>query len=264
MPERNLESARQAYRNKDAEASKQAHHHGTMEKHSPSGEWIKNVVYGGLDGIITTFAVVAGSVGAGLSRQVLLILGFSSLVADAFSMGMGDALSTKAEHQYIQKERDREEWEYDNDRDGEEKEMVELYQERGMAEDDARLVITKMAKYKEFFIDVMMMEELGLVIPGEDDSPWKDGLVTFLSFIFFGIFPLLSYVIAYSIDDDPNRLFGYSCGVTGCMLFTLGVLKSRVCAVSWYASGTEVFVLGSFTAGISYVVGWGVEKLLIS
>lgn len=263
MPERNLQNARQAYLEKDSEASRQAHHQVSMEKHSHSGEWIKSVVYGGLDGIITTFAVVAGSVGAGLSREVLLILGFSSLIADAFSMGMGDALSTKAEHQYIQNERDREEWEFDNDREGEEKEMVELYQERGMDEEDARLVITKMAKYKQFFIDVMMMEELGLVIPGENDSPWKDGLVTFLSFIFFGIFPLLSYLIAHSVDDDPNRLFGYSCGVTGCMLFTLGVLKSRVCAVSWYASGTEVFVLGSFTACISYLVGWGVERVVV-
>lgn len=157
MPERNLQNARQAYLEKDSEASRKAHHQVSMEQHSHSGEWIKNIVYGGLDGIITTFAVVAGSVGAGLSRQVLLILGFSSLIADAFSMGMGDALSTKAEHQYIQNERDREEWEYDNDREGEEKEMVELYQERGMDEEDARLVITKMAKYKQFFIDVMMM-----------------------------------------------------------------------------------------------------------
>ena len=263
MTTRDLNQARQAFQDKDIEASKEAHSCPCQdEHHSTHGGWIKNIVYGGLDGIITTFAVVAGSVGAGLSRQVLLILGFSSLVADAFSMGMGDALSTKAEHEYIQQERDREEWEYDHHQDGEEREMVELYTERGMNEEDATLVISRMAKYKQFFIDVMMMEELGLIQPDKDYNPWKDGFVTFLSFLFFGVFPLLSYVIAYSVDSDPDRLFGYSCGVTGFMLFMLGVLKSRFSTMKWYHAGCEILLLGGFTASVSYGVGWGVERLV--
>ena len=69
--------------------------------------------------IITTFAVVAGAGGGGLSVSTVLIMGFSSLVADALSMGVGDTLSSKAESEVATKERAREAWEFDNYPEGE-------------------------------------------------------------------------------------------------------------------------------------------------
>lgn len=64
------------------------------------GKYIKSIVYGGLDGIITTFAVVSSVSGAALESKIVLILGFANLVADGFSMAVGDYLSTKAENAY--------------------------------------------------------------------------------------------------------------------------------------------------------------------
>ena len=57
----------------------------------------KSIVYGGLDGIITTFAVVAGTVGGNLPTLTVVILGFSNLLADGFSMASGDYLSSRDE-----------------------------------------------------------------------------------------------------------------------------------------------------------------------
>jgi hypothetical protein len=54
---------------------------------------IKSVVFGGLDGIITTFSIVAAVAGASLSVEVVLLMGFANLIADGISMGLGDALS---------------------------------------------------------------------------------------------------------------------------------------------------------------------------
>lgn len=62
-----------------------------------TARYIKSIVYGGLDGIVTTFAIVAGVAGAALSSSVILILGFANLVADGISMAAGDYLSTKSE-----------------------------------------------------------------------------------------------------------------------------------------------------------------------
>lgn len=70
----------------------------------------KSIVFGGLDGIITTFAIVAGASGGSLGVETILILGFSNIFADALSMGVGDALSSKAEAEYIKAERKREQW----------------------------------------------------------------------------------------------------------------------------------------------------------
>ncbi|HLC31313.1 MAG TPA: VIT1/CCC1 transporter family protein [Candidatus Nanoarchaeia archaeon] len=59
--------------------------------------YLPEFVYGGIDGAITTFAVVAGSIGASLSAGIILILGFANLFADGFSMAISNYLSVKAE-----------------------------------------------------------------------------------------------------------------------------------------------------------------------
>ena len=126
------------------------------------------MIFGGLDGILTSFAIVAGAAGGNLSSGVVLILGFSNIFADALSMGVGEFLSSKAENEWILSERRREEWELENYPDGEIREMVELYMLKGMSQADAELVIKTMAKYKDFFVDVMMTQELQLQVPEDD------------------------------------------------------------------------------------------------
>ena len=178
---------------------------------SESGKYVKSLVFGGLDGIITTFAVVAASVGGSLNTDVILLMGFANLIADGLSMGFGDYLSSQAEFEYTRAEHKREKWELDNYPEGEKQEMVELYVKRGMTQADAESVIEVMSKYKNFFLDVMMVEELGLMPPDESDSPAKNGLVTFLAFVFFGFIPLTSYVLAGATGASDRANFVVAC-----------------------------------------------------
>ena len=176
MATRDLEKAKEAYETRDVEASIAAHDkkmaEGHSEDHKKSGEHIKSIIFGGMDGIITTFAVVSGATGGGLGIDVILILGFSNIIADALSMGVGDALSTKAENEFILKEREREAWELENHPAGEKAEMYDIFEEKGISKEDSRLIIDTMAKYPEFFVDAMMHYELEVEVPGEDDNPW--------------------------------------------------------------------------------------------
>lgn len=263
---RDLTAAQKAYTHADAGASKAAHDGllNATEGHDKTGDWIKSMVYGGLDGIITTFAVVAGASGGGLGTNVILILGFSNMFADALSMGVGDALSTKAENDRILKERKREAWELANYKEGEIKEMVEMYVDRGMSHKDAEVCIRLMAKYEDFFVNVMMVEELGLQVPDEDENPWFDGFVTFCSFVFFGIFPLLAYVIFADMQLELATLFAIACAFTAVMLFVLGVFKSKFTGQHWFASGMEILLLGGVTAAVSFLIGWVVEDFMAS
>lgn len=136
--------------------------------HQSEGGFLKSVIFGGLDGTLTAFAIVAGAAGGNLSTGVVLILGFSNILADALSMGVGEFLSSKAENEWILSERRREEWEFENYPEGEVREMVEIFEERGMNHEDAELVILTMAKYKDFFVDIMMTQELELKVPEDD------------------------------------------------------------------------------------------------
>ncbi len=65
----------------------------------PPDSWLREFVYGGIDGTVTTFAVVAGVAGAGLSPAIVLVLGLANLLGDGFAMAAGNYLSTKADHQ---------------------------------------------------------------------------------------------------------------------------------------------------------------------
>jgi VIT1/CCC1 family predicted Fe2+/Mn2+ transporter len=256
MLTRNLDKAREAYRNRDVESLRSSHDAGHEPHGSGSGKYIKSIVYGGLDGIITTFAVVAGVAGAALPVGVILILGFANLIADGLAMAFGDYLSTQAEDEFYQAERDREEWEFDNHLDGEKRELVELYQEKGLAGEDAKQIVDILAKSRDTMVDVMMVEELGLF--KSNQSPLGNAMATFLSFVLFGFVPLLSYVTGYIGNFGAAFAFPAACVLTALTLFTLGSLKVRFTGRPWAGSGLEMLLVG----GVAALVAFGIGHLL--
>jgi DNA damage-binding protein 1 len=198
--------------------------------HQTEGGFLKPVIFGGLDGILTSFAIVAGAAGGSMPVPVVLVLGFSNIFADALAMGVGEFLSSKAENEWILSERRRESWEMENYPEGEIREMIDIYELRGMSREDATKVIETMAKYKEFFVDVMMTEELALQVPEENHkiAAAKEGLAMFCSFATFGSLPLIGYVVIPSLFPTLGEeiLFTAACVVTGLVLFGMGCVKS--------------------------------------
>ncbi|KAI2501132.1 VIT family [Fragilaria crotonensis] len=215
------------------------------EHHKTEGGLLKPMIFGGLDGILTSFAIVAGAAGGNLSSGVVLILGFSNIFADALSMGVGEFLSSKAENEWILSERRREEWELENYPEGEIREMVDLYMEKGMSRQDAESVITTMAKYKDFFVDIMMTQELQLQVPEDDHvtESFREGVIMFCSFAFFGALPLIGYLVFPSA-------------------FRICSVKSTFCASHWFASGMETLLLGGVCATVAYSIGQFVQGIV--
>src|SRR3989338_5447696 len=109
-----------------------------MEKHVQGlGTYIKDIVYGANDGIITTFAVVAGSLGADLSVKVILILGISNLLADGFSMAASNFLGKHSENSLFKKEQEREKKEVEEVPDKEREEIKEVFLNHKFNEQDS-------------------------------------------------------------------------------------------------------------------------------
>ena len=177
-------------------------YHASRDAHGSSGDIIKSVVLGGLDGIITTFAIVCAVEGSDeLGSKVIILMGVANLVADAISMGLGDYLSEKAENEYVAKEQAREQWEMDNFIEGEISEMADIYVEKGFARGDALEILNKMVLNKQFFLEHMMVEELGCMPVDPNAQPAKKGAVTFLSFLTFGSVPLVVYIALHDTMD---------------------------------------------------------------
>jgi len=264
--------AKKAFESRDAALSMEIHMKETeskgtaKEKHKKGGDYLKSIIYGGLDGIMTSFSVVtaaAGGLGA-LGSPVILVLGISNLIADGIAMGIGDFISGKAENDHALAEREREEWEYENFPKGEIDEMIELYKKKGMKVEHAQELVAALIKHKDTFINTMMVEELGVMTPDPDDSPAKGGLVTFASFVFYGIFPLIPFMIGSATHADFWVLFAISCILMGFIMFGLGAVTSFFTILPWYRGGTYLFLVGAIAALASYGVGFGLGEVVPS
>ncbi len=218
--------AQRAFEQRDAEASRAEH-----EKQEPhgqaSGDMVKSVVFGGLDGIMTIFAVVTAAAGGsgGGSWQIVLVFGLSNLVADAWAMGFGEFLGGMAELDQAVHEREREIWEFETNFEEEKEELKLIYMKRGYPEDDAQGIVDILSKNKDHFIDAMMKDELGISVDIDDFwGPVKSGATMFCSFCVFGLIPLLPY-FAGKGGKGMDRVFMTSCALVGISLVLLGCVK---------------------------------------
>jgi len=270
-PTRDLEAARGAFATGDINASRAAHAAPVVvdprasEAHQEGGGRVKSIVFGGLDGILTSFAIVSGAVGAHVPAVAILAMGVSNVLADALSMGAGEWLSSRAYNSYVQKELERETWELDNYPEGEVLEMIELFTQRGMSREDAEVVITRMAKYKDFFVNLMMTEELSLPLPMADASAeaFKDGFLMFLSFAIFGMLPVLGFVALPAVAPDTTESvqLAFASGCTGLTLLGLGGFKAHFHDKNYLRGGLETLLLGSACALVAFTVGRAVANI---
>jgi len=224
------------------------------ETHNIVGKYIKDIIYGGLDGLITTFAIVSGVAGASLSTHIILILGVANLLADGFSMAVGNYMGTKAELEFAKKERAREEYEVDHYPEAEREEIRHIYRKKGFKGQDLERVVDVITSDKKIWVDTMMVEELG--ITSEDDSPIRAALATFISFLLVGMVPLSTYVLAIFYPFLLQDAFRITTTLTGVTIFAMGALKSKVTEANWMRSGIEMFLIGGLAAAVAYYVGY--------
>lgn len=216
--------------------------------------YLSDFVYGGIDGSVTTFAIVAGVTGASLSPTIVLILGFANLFADGFSMAISNYLSTKSKKEYADKIRKSEEHSVINIPEEETEEIREIFSEKGFSGqqlDDAVEIITS---NQDIWIDTMMKDEFGIF--EDHTSPLKSALVTFVSFNLIGFIPLLAYVLSYFSNSFRSNTFTLSIILTSIAFFIVGSVKGQIVGKRWVLSGFETLLIGGAAAVIAYVVGY--------
>ncbi|MFQ5565509.1 MAG: VIT1/CCC1 transporter family protein [Paracoccaceae bacterium] len=222
-------------------------------------EYLREIVYGGNDGIVTTFAVVAGFAGAGaqgaatVGTIAVLLFGLANLFADAASMGLGAFLSTRSAQDIYRAARTRELREIHERPEKERAELFEILGAKGVPEADIHEFAELYRRNPELLADFMMQHEIGMPDP-TDGNPALDGLATFLSFVFFGAIPLVPYFLR-----DPNQTtFHWSVVATGLALVLLGLLRWSVTHERVTRCVAETVAVGGVCAVIAYTVGMAV------
>lgn len=212
--------------------------------------YLADAVLGGIDGCVTTFAVVAGAVGAGFSSVVILVLGFANLFADGFSMAVSNYLRTKSEREQVEKARREEHRHIDQVPGGEREEVRQIFARKGFRGSTLEHVVDVITRDREVWVDTMITEELGLQLDGA--RPRRAALATFSAFVAVGFVPLIPMLVP---GLPGGSRFVASATVTGLAFWGVGMLKGRALNRSMLRSGVETLLMGGGAAAVAYFVG---------
>ena len=220
----------------------------------PKHNYLRDWIYGGIDGAVTTLAVVTGVAGAQLSGWIILALGFANLFADGFSMAASNYLGTKSEHDDWQRLRDIENRHIDLAPDGEREEVRQIFARKGFEGEELRRIVELITSDRERWVQTMLMDEYGL--PHAVRSPWIAALCTFTAFLICGLSPLVPYLFG------SEHSFTLSVLLTGIVFFVIGSVKSRWSTSSWWHSGFTTLLVGGIAASLAYLTGVIIKRLL--
>jgi vacuolar iron transporter family protein len=211
--------------------------------------YLRDWIYGAIDGGVTTFAIVAGVVGANLPSAVVLVLGFANLVADGFAMAASNYSGTKSERDEYRRVLDIERRHIALEPEGEREEIRQIFAAKGFAGDDLERAVHLISRDPVLWANTMAVEEYGLSPALR--SPALAALSTFAAFILCGAIPLVTFLAVGGLD---------ACVVaTGATFFGVGAIKSRWSPAGWWRSGLETLVIGMSAAAIAFAIGYGLR-----
>lgn len=213
----------------------------------PQQSYLRDWVYGGIDGTVTTFAIVAGVIGAHLAPRVILILGGANLIADGFAMAASNYLATRSEIGEFHHAEAVERRHIAITPEGEREEVREILRGLGLLGDLLDRVVAVITADRDRWVRMMLRDEYGL--PGVLRSPWRAAGSTFSAFLLCGLVPLLPF------DVGMKNAFWIASTATGLMFLLIGALKSRWSTEPWWQSGIGTLAVGGGAAAVAYGIG---------
>lgn len=223
----------------------------------PKSQHISDAVLGGIDGCVTTFAVVSGAVGAGFPSSVAVILGFANLLADGFSMAISSYESNKAKQEFAESIRLSEEKHIEEIPEGELEEIRQIFQGKGFKGEILEEIVGTISQDRNLWVETMLTEEHG--IHKTSPNPWSSAGTTFVAFLSVGAIPLLPFLTPLL---EMQQQFILSACLAGIMFFLIGMLKSFVFAKPVFLSGLRTLLTGGTAAGLAFVSGYLLREVL--
>lgn len=215
---------------------------------SPVRNYIRDLVLGLNDGIVSVYALVAGIAGAGFAPAQIGLAGVAAALAGALSMGLGEYLSTKSQAQYYRAEARLEMEHIRKYPELERRELREMLVEKEYPPAIVEALHEHIASDDKRFVDFMMREEFG-VGKESDRSPWAAMGLIMAAFFVGATFAVAPFFLP--LDRPLAVATVASLGA----LFLGGALKGRVSRLNPVRSGLEMMALGALAAVITYVVG---------
>lgn len=220
--------------------------------------YLSDWVLGAIDGAVTTFAIVAGVLGAGLSAGVVVVLGVANLLADGLSMAASRYLGAQAELERRAHARRRELHHITVVPDGEREEVRQLLETKGFNGDDLEQAVQVITADQEGWIEFMLTEELGFA--PQPDRPLGAAVATLLGFILCGLLPITPFIID-ATAGDVIRPEAWSAGLTAAAFALVGALKGHLVGLARLPSALKTLSVGGTAATLAFLVGYILRDL---
>lgn len=217
-------------------------------QHPASGQFLRDIVFGANDGVVTAIGFLVGISGTMVSQSTVVIAGSLTIVAGAASMALGNYLAVKSQDEHFSAMEKIERWEMENKPDVERDEIRQIYTNMGFDKQSVELITRKVTSDKELWLKVMMRDELGLT---KEESPKIAGVLVGLFYLLGGIPPLVPFILLRPL----SRALIAS-------IFTSILIMSLIGFLRWWLNKgnlggkiTETIAIGLLAAGIGYVAG---------
>jgi VIT1/CCC1 family predicted Fe2+/Mn2+ transporter len=220
-----------------------------------SGGFLRNVVYGFNDGLTANFGLVAGVIGASVAPHVVLISGVAGMFADALSMGASGYLAAKSEQEVYAHEIAMEREEIRLMPEVEAEELALVYEAKGIEEDRARQMAAQVMRDPVRALEESVREELK--IAEARSTPLREGWVTGLATAVGAFIPVSPFLVL----SGPAAAWT-AFGVAMASHFAVGGARSFFTGRGVFRSGIDMFVVGLGVAGVGYLVGDVIAKVL--
>ncbi len=211
--------------------------------------WIGDAIYGVNDGLGAVFGIVSGMAGYTGGSEVVLAAGLAGTMASALSMGAGAYLSSKSQREVYESEVAREKAEIEEDPHEEMLELELFYQLKGFSAEESRTMAERLQKEPKQFLRTLVHEELGL---NEETfpNPLRSTVSAAVSTAIGGFIPIVPFFFTVGM---PAVIASFI--ISTVAHFVVGASKALVTARPWWATGTEMTVVGILEAAITYGLG---------
>jgi VIT1/CCC1 family predicted Fe2+/Mn2+ transporter len=217
-------------------------------------DYLRDSVFGAIDGTVTTFAVAAGATGAQLDAGVVLVLGLANLLADGLSMAVGNFTAVRSEVQRVVQIRRVEHQHIELVPDGEREEIRQIFAGKGFDGADLERVVELITADRDRWVETMLREEHGLAAAPVDAS--RAAAFTFAAFVLVGALPLVPFAIAVAFASVAPTAVFWSGALTGFAFLATGWWKARAVGEPRPRSALETLALGGTAAAVAYAVGF--------
>ena len=226
---------------RDASLSGSASH--LDEESSCYKDLMKQVVFGGIDGLNTSVVLLSACVGGGIESRDISVIGLSGIAALAMCMGAGEFLSARAHREFMSARYRQHSWDYKhNSKQNQMNSIIDKFFKKGLSQADAEAIVKRVVSNEKFFVSLLVSEDVGIQYPADNDAAvLLDALVLVLAFVLLGSIPVLVFSTTRGYSNlAEHTLYNVAMVLAVCLLLLLGCAKSIYSQVNAVYAGLEV------------------------